>query len=215
MTEVWKPVVGREGEYEVSSFGRVRSLDRTIVRRDGLRLRLRGRVLRPQARDARYWSVDLGAGMVRIHELVAAAFLGPRPPGALVLHRDDDGRHNVLNNLRYGSNSENRDDACLNAVGADRLVRSDGRLRPSDVAAIKALLPEMGSRALARAWNVSKGAIDGIRRGRNWRAVPPLDVHMVPAQLDLMRRELTTGAIRLDDPDLRWNAQRELDRRAA
>ena len=28
--EVWRPVVGYEGKYEVSNFGRVRSLDRTV-----------------------------------------------------------------------------------------------------------------------------------------------------------------------------------------
>lgn len=28
--EIWKPVIGYEGLYEVSSFGRVRSLDRTV-----------------------------------------------------------------------------------------------------------------------------------------------------------------------------------------
>ncbi|MET3527254.1 NUMOD4 domain-containing protein [Phenylobacterium koreense] len=211
--EQWRPVVGQEGKYEVSDLGRVRSLDRVIIRSDGRSYRATGRLLKLQTRDARYFSVTIGGRSIRVHELVAAAFLGPRPAGKQVLHSDDDGHHNYLDNLRYGAASENRSDACLNAVAEDCLVRKDGRLRPSDVAAIKALLPEMGSRALARAWGVSRGAIDGIRRGRNWRAIAALDVHFVPAQLDLLRRELVYGPIPPDDPDQFWNANRELTRR--
>ena len=31
MSEVWKPVVGYEGRYEVSNLGRVRSVERTVI----------------------------------------------------------------------------------------------------------------------------------------------------------------------------------------
>ncbi len=34
MSEVWKPIKGYEGIYEVSSYGRVRSLERTIAMRN-------------------------------------------------------------------------------------------------------------------------------------------------------------------------------------
>lgn len=50
-----------------------------------------------------------------MHQLVAEAFLGPRPfPGAVVLHWDDDGFNNHLGNLRWGSETENRADARRN-----------------------------------------------------------------------------------------------------
>jgi NUMOD4 motif len=47
-TEQWRVVVGWEGFYEVSNLGRVRSLPRTIVRRNGVRYRVRERILKPQ-----------------------------------------------------------------------------------------------------------------------------------------------------------------------
>lgn len=47
MTEHWRPIVGYEGFYEVSDRGRVRSMDRVIVRRNGVRYRAQGRILRP------------------------------------------------------------------------------------------------------------------------------------------------------------------------
>ena len=45
--ERWRPVPGYVGCYEVSDQGRVRSVDRVITRRNGMRYRARGRVLRP------------------------------------------------------------------------------------------------------------------------------------------------------------------------
>lgn len=33
--EVWKPVVGYEGLYEISSFGKLKSIPRIFVRKDG------------------------------------------------------------------------------------------------------------------------------------------------------------------------------------
>lgn len=197
MGERWLPVVGFEGLYEVSDLGRVRSVDRWIQRRSKTGTphphRLRGRLLTPLARDPRYWSVQLGNGnMRRVHDLVAEAFIGPRPLGQMVLHADDDGHHNAASNLRYGSNRENRADHRRNSAERGRLLRSDGRLLASDVVHIKALLPSTSPRVIARAWGVSRGCIEGIKRGVNWPDINP-------------------GM----DADIVWNARRELERRAA
>lgn len=44
--EIWKPVVGLEGLYEVSNKGRVRSVDRDIIRSDGKVQHKKGIVLK-------------------------------------------------------------------------------------------------------------------------------------------------------------------------
>jgi hypothetical protein len=41
-----------------------------------------------------------------VADLVATAFLGPRPKGMRVLHKDDDLGNNRADNLRYATNSE-------------------------------------------------------------------------------------------------------------
>lgn len=113
--EEWRPVVGYEGAYEVSDMGRVRSLDRPIPhgRYPGKTRIMRGRVLRP-ALSAGYPHVNLSVSGVgraaKIHWLVAAAFIGPRPDGALVCHRNGDSTDNRVENLRYGTYSENLND---------------------------------------------------------------------------------------------------------
>jgi hypothetical protein len=79
MTEQWRPVVSYEGFYEVSDRGRVRSLDRIIIRRDGRPYHAQGRILRPQP-HAPSWvlSVTLarrGHACHRcVHKLIQAAF---------------------------------------------------------------------------------------------------------------------------------------------
>src|SRR5205814_7449808 len=42
-----------------------------------------------------------------VHRLVAAAFLGPRPPDKIVHHKDHNKRNNLPGNLEYVTPSEN------------------------------------------------------------------------------------------------------------
>jgi hypothetical protein len=112
-TEEWRAVPGFEGEYEVSSFGRVRSLDRIVSQasRKGLvyQKAIRGRMLRP-GKTGPFGHVSVSLRRLNsklVHALVAAAFIGPRPAGFDVAHLDGDGANNLADNLRYVSRSEN------------------------------------------------------------------------------------------------------------
>ena len=73
--EIWKPVVEYEGLYEVSSFGRVRSLDRY----DGRGWRIKGRILKPTIDKKGYLTVGLSKNNQRkafkVHRLVALHFI--------------------------------------------------------------------------------------------------------------------------------------------
>ena len=110
--ERWKPVNGHEGIYEVSSHGRIRSLDRTVKYSNGQVHHLKGKVLRtPIMQKTGYPFVKLsnhGKNQVRtVHSLVAETFIGPRPEGTEVCHNDGDRTNSHLDNLRYGTRSEN------------------------------------------------------------------------------------------------------------
>ena len=113
--ERWKPVTGYEGIYEVSNHGRVRSVDRTVTRSDGRVCRRKGKILRTTPNQDGYPRANLstqGKSQVRhVHALVAEAFIGPRPDGVDVCHGDGDPANNRLDNLRYGTRSENMLDA--------------------------------------------------------------------------------------------------------
>ena len=105
--ERWLPVAGFPG-YEVSDQGNVRSMPRKGA--DGRRLG--GRTLRPRPTPTGYLRVGLCLDREvvdrYIHQLVAEAFLGPRPEGMDVAHWDGKPGHNAASNLRYASRSENQ-----------------------------------------------------------------------------------------------------------
>lgn len=108
--EEWRPVVGYEGIYEVSTEGRVKSLARTIVRSDGVTINKRERILRP-GRSGKYRTVSLFRDGVQrtefLHRLVLRAFIGLRPPGMEGCHNDGDGMNNRLSNLRWDTAHSN------------------------------------------------------------------------------------------------------------
>lgn len=110
MTE-WRPVVGFDGLYEVSNLGEVRS----IARRQGTRV---GRILTGRLSTSlndtwrtRYLRVALYRDSKRhdtpVHHLVAEAFLGPRPLGLEINHKDGNPQNNRVDNLEYVTHSEN------------------------------------------------------------------------------------------------------------
>jgi hypothetical protein len=112
--ERWLPVVGREGLYEVSDRGRVRSLSRMVPNIKGTGMHLyRGRLLTPWKAEY-YLKVGLsGGGKVtvrRVHVLVMEAFAGPRPDGMDVLHGPGGKLDNRLENLSNGTRAENMAD---------------------------------------------------------------------------------------------------------
>jgi len=104
--EAWLPILGHEGKYEVSNFGRVRSF-MGVRKGQG---RINGRVLQPNA-GPHYYSVKLSGRNRYVHRLVAAAFIGPLPTGCQTRHLDGNGFNNRLLNLAYGTISENMLDA--------------------------------------------------------------------------------------------------------
>jgi hypothetical protein len=110
--ELWRPVVGFERLYEVSNHGNVRSVDRVIIRNDGMRIRLSGRQL---SSWGKYPTVSLGRGVRRrVHHLVLEAFCGPRPSDMQSCHYDDAPINNIAVNLRWDTASANIADQIRN-----------------------------------------------------------------------------------------------------
>lgn len=108
--ESWLPVLGYEGLYEVSNFGRVKSLDRTKTNRWGEYV-MPGRVLRSAVVPGEYPIVALTKdGKIksrRVHLLVLESFVGPRPTGMFACHNDGDATNSHLSNLRWDTASAN------------------------------------------------------------------------------------------------------------
>lgn len=113
--EEWRWAVGYEGSHQVSSEGRVRSVDRTITNCRGRTYRISGRLLKQGTHMCGYRLVVLcrcnAARMYLVHRLVLEAFGGPSPEDRpLCLHTDGSRTNNYPENLRWGTASENQQD---------------------------------------------------------------------------------------------------------
>lgn len=98
-TYEWRTIPSTNGTHEVSEYGDIRKTKSGLVRSPSvnmwgykcLRLRLNGT---PK--------------MVGVHTLVAEAFIGPRPAGMEVNHKDGNKLNNRPGNLEYVTSGENQ-----------------------------------------------------------------------------------------------------------
>ena len=116
VNDIWVPVVGFEGLYEVNGCGDVRSLPRVIERphpKNSSKVQRRsygGCLLRPKVNRNGYVECQLWkenkAYTRSVHRMVAEAFLGFRD-GLDVNHLDGVKTNNSLTNLEWVTRSEN------------------------------------------------------------------------------------------------------------
>ena len=113
MQEIWKPVVGYEGIYEITNTGKVYSLPKQWIGAKGCVRSHNGKYLSVQKSTAGYFRVLLskdGISKTReIHQLVAEAFLNHIPCGykLIVDHIDNDKTNNKVCNLQLITQREN------------------------------------------------------------------------------------------------------------
>lgn len=178
MDEQWKPVVGWEGLYEVSSFGQVKSLSRTSTipnRWGGLTTRTYPDKIMSQAKNkSEYFQVVLDHDGRRsrehVHRLLCRAFNGPSEDGRThVAHWDGNGLNNHVDNLRWATPFENSQDR----IRHERSCR--GESHPSNVLTfetvknIRATGNSETDAELAKKFGVVKTTIRDARLGKTWK----------------------------------------------
>ena len=141
--EQWRDIDGFEGMYQISDCGRVRSVERVVkMTRYGKEhdMHHKGRVLRTHTTKDGYTSVQLTKGSkphtLRVHRLVAKAFIPNSDRLPDVNHKDGDKSNNKKNNLEWCTKSYNTKHAYDNGLidkskmkfNRKKVRRSDGKV---------------------------------------------------------------------------------------
>lgn len=175
--EHWKPVLGFEGFYEVSSHGRVRSLPRIrkARRRNGTEftMRMDGRLLILCLNKDGYLQgnmcVEGNRKNFEVHRLVCEAFHGPAPEGYEAAHNDGVRTNCHEDNLRWATPADNTADK----NGHGTMLRAEAhpmaKLDEGKVRFIRS--STQGPTALGRKYGVHPSVIKGIRSGKIWKSV--------------------------------------------
>jgi hypothetical protein len=109
--EVWLPVKGYEGYYEVSNLGRVKSIERKAkVCGGGFRI-VKNRILKNSLNNTGYYRVNLKKknknNIYLVHRLVALGFIENPENKRTVNHKDGNKINNNISNLEWNTDLEN------------------------------------------------------------------------------------------------------------
>ena len=172
--EEWRDIVDYEGLYQVSNYGRVKSIDRIVSQKSKLGITfkrlMKGHLLKPTINSVKgYLYVSLSKrgkeNNTTVHSLVATAF---HPIGGTLVevnHRDCNKQHNLYFNLEWVTHKENMARAAIN-----KRIRSTGRpkLDQDDVLAIRTLFTDTPNSVTAKLFDVGWDAIDNILKYKSW-----------------------------------------------
>lgn len=160
MAEVWRPVVGYEGLYEVSDHGRVRGPKGLVKPKPTNRGYIRTELWRNGSR----WRPS-------IHRLVAEHFIANPKQHPQVNHKDGDKSNNAVTNLEWCTASEN-------ALHAVQLHGRYGQNNPAskiserEAIAISVMLEKgVPGNWLANLFGITNAQISNIRKGHQWKYI--------------------------------------------
>ena len=109
-TEIWKDIVGFEELYKISNYGNVKSCKRLVNAKSGQRLVNERLLSLGKDKDGYLMAIlckDANRKTVKIHRLVADAFLDKIDEKNLVNHIDAKKSNNLVINLEWVSSLEN------------------------------------------------------------------------------------------------------------
>jgi hypothetical protein len=176
MMEEWRDVPGYEGLYQVSSYGKVRSLSR-YKEWKGTKVFVEGQTRSLTMNKKGYLTCPLNKDGRRkhflVHRIVALAFLPNEDSRLQLNHKNCIKTENHVDNLEWVDAKTNVRHAYENNRIKSKKGSANGRslLTEELVREIKNKVHLMSRKDLGKMYNVSPCTINDIARGRNWTHV--------------------------------------------
>lgn len=175
MREIWKEINGYEGLYLISNFGRVLTLGRSVIGKDGKVRSYKRKYLSTPCNSSGYKTVCLFKNGERkhkhVHRLVAEHFVEGYDEGLVVNHLDGDKLNNNATNLEWCTQKENNIHAYntgLKSIGSDH---HRSKLDELDVITIKYFMRDVNGSTLAKMFGVTKENINYIKANKIWKHI--------------------------------------------
>ncbi|HHB2481296.1 TPA: NUMOD4 domain-containing protein [Bacillus cereus] len=178
MNEIWKPVLGFEGLYEISNTGSVKSLER--IRSNGTRFK---EFIKKQSTEKMGYNTvtmtdkDGKKRTLKVHRLVAEAFIPMVDGKDIVNHKNGNKTDNVVENLEWCTQLENINHARKTGL-TPKIINVGNRhaktkLTEDIVREIRKLYPSGQSdvKQLAEKYGVSNRTILKVIKGESWKDV--------------------------------------------
>lgn len=133
--EIWRPVLGYEGDYEVSNLGRVRSIYKVVIKSNDQTYTRVSKILKSALDTKGYVRCALskiGAKLVtkKVHRLVAESFIPTSDMTLFVNHKNFITTDNTVENLEWVTNKQN----VYHSIRAGRLqMKADDALRERSI----------------------------------------------------------------------------------
>jgi hypothetical protein len=176
--EEWRPIPRAPG-YEISNFGNVRSVDRSIVRTNGhgpYVQRSKGKPLKASESCYGYLVISCNRRQRPVHILVLEAFKGPKPSSRhQTRHLDGNKMNNHWRNLEWGTPKENSEDRVLH--GTQSHLRgeelSSAKISEEQVRQLRLVYRKRGRRhvPLGESFGLNRKEIWNICNRRRWSHV--------------------------------------------
>lgn len=164
--EQWVEIPEYEGYYEISSLGNVRNIKTNHQ-------------LVPFDRNGKgYLTVHLASNHLgrrfknkMVHSLVAQSFIGDKRKGHVIHHIDGDKMNNVVSNLMYCTQSDNRKFDFIDGRQSFKGNKNNmAKICEDDVLAILFMKDTLGISVIniAKAYNLTRSGINNIFQGHTW-----------------------------------------------
>jgi len=164
--EDWKYVVGYEGEYEVSSYGRVRR-----ICNDGS-YQIKDQDLQTGYPMVQLKSKNRKGQKKQVHRLVAEAFI-PNPENKpMVNHIDGKRNNNNLSNLEWCTAKENSNRKVRKARKSTQINLANGMAKLNKTQVVEIYKDKTASMSeLSTKYGVSKTQIRYVKTKKSWKAI--------------------------------------------
>lgn len=175
--EIWVPIKGYDGIYEISNIGNVKSLPKKWVSGHSTVRSHTGKIIKPTNNQHGYLYVSLSNGefkkTFKIHRLVAMAFIPQIENKNIVNHKNGIKTDNSVDNLEWVNSSENMIHAVKTGLTNPRKgVKSNlSKLNDEIVKQIREIYfgKKITQKEIAVMYGINQSNVSHIIKGITWK----------------------------------------------